>query len=107
MEEYEAILQGKQAPQVIGRFEYCDQFGDYNCRQFGLFWQGPPFNAFFESDEIDCAFMYRYPPKTIPGETYLLPCEQPDERDARQAQEHAEMTKNAAAASPAPSPTGK
>ena len=86
----------------MGICEYCDALGQYTCRQFELFWQGPPLNAFSEINEMDCALLYGYPPKAIPGQKYLLPCEQPDEREAREKQERAELLRRAATAPTSP-----
>lgn len=80
-EQYDAMLQGKKAVLLNGICEYCDILGQYTCREFTLFWQGPPFNVFSEVNSVDCAFMYTYRPLSQPGETHLLPCEQPEERE--------------------------
>jgi hypothetical protein len=85
--------------------EYCDEFGHYSCERFMLFWDGPPLNQFTEDAEDDCALFYSYPAPSIPGQHYLLPCEQPDEREAREKQESNEIARRAAAAAAlAPTP---
>lgn len=62
-------------------------------------------STFSEVNEMDCAMSYGYPPIVIPGQKYLLPCEQPNEREAREKQERIEMLKRAATPpQPLPSP---
>jgi len=94
-EQYDAMIKGEALVQIEGRCEYCDSFGRYTCRDFTLVWRGPPFNAFFKPSESDCAFLYGYPEKAPPNHKFLLPCEQPDEREARQEQERMELLKEA------------
>jgi hypothetical protein len=102
-----SMKEGKRTMVVMGELEYCDEVGTYSCRSFTLFFQGPPINSFSETTESDCAAMYGYPPRQ-PGQTYLLPCEQPSERQQRQEQERQEIVKRAADApivSPTPTPS--
>jgi hypothetical protein len=93
-EQLNSMAKGESTLMLQGMIEYCDGFGRYYCRQFTLFFDGPPINAFSEHDEFSCADWYRYPPRQ-PGQTYLPPCEQPDERDARQKKENQDIAKNA------------
>ncbi len=106
-EEWQRALKGEIAPIIFGMFEYCDEFGNYTCREFSLFWQGPPENVFMETTELDCANFYSFPPAQ-PGQTYLPPCEQPDEREQREQRERDQILQAAAKAgtvTPTPSPT--
>jgi len=81
---------------VEGICEYCDLFGQYTCREFSLFYQGPPFNSFYVTSELNCVNMFQ-PRKAAPGEVNLLPCEQPRERQEREARERQKMLKRATA----------
>ena len=85
-EQYEATIKGQRLLILAGRYEYCDVLGNYACRDFELYYQGPPLSAFAKLNEIDCTFMYIYPPHQ-PDWEYLPPCEQPAEREAREQQE--------------------
>lgn len=100
-EQYDSMIQGRRTLLLNGICEYCDSFGEYSCRQFELFWQGAPINTFSEISETDCTMFYGYPPQTTLGETYLLPCEQPDEREERENEERKELLKRAANPPPA------
>ena len=104
-EQLESILQGRGLMLLSGFLEYCDEFGQYSCRMFDLYFQGPPINSFSEGDETDCAEMFGilYPPRR-PDQTYLLPCEQPAERAAREQRERKEIAKRAISA-PIATPT--
>jgi hypothetical protein len=93
-----------------GEIQYCDEFGHYYCRQFTLFFQGPPIDAFSEINEMNCANMYGYPPRRA-DQIYLPPCEQPKEREVREKEEQEEIAKKALTAptiiptaSPSPTP---
>jgi hypothetical protein len=98
-EQYESLIRRQRVAMVEGICEYCDVLGQYTCRSFSLFYYGSPFNAFAEVNEMDCAPMYTYLP-AVSGQTYLLPCEQPDEREAREKQEKKELLKRASAPPP-------
>jgi hypothetical protein len=95
-EQYESMIRGQRSLMLTGICEYCDALGNYTCRKFTLFWQGPPFNTFSKIAEMNCAWEYGYPPIPARGQRYLLPCEQPDEREKREKQERKEMLKKAA-----------
>ena len=102
---------GRRTPILSGMLQYCDVFGNYTCGMFELFWNGSPMNAFAVINQSDCTLLYRYP-KNPPPENgkYILPCEQPAERDEREKAERAEMLKQGALASrptirPSASPT--
>lgn len=105
-EQLMSMRQGKRTLMLTGVLEYCDELGNYSCRQFTLFFQGPTIDAFSEVTETDCAFMYTYPPRQ-PNQEFLLPCEQPDEREAREHQEKQELARRAmeAPTSPTAAPT--
>lgn len=103
---YESVLQGKGTVLIQGTCEYCDDLGRYYCRQFMLAYYGPPFNAFYEVSEYDCADMYVYPPLPATGAHWLLPCEQPEERQARDKHEHQALSKQTENSQKAP-PTAK
>jgi hypothetical protein len=106
-EQATALLHGQRITLLMGQFEYCDEFGNYSCRQFDLFYQGEPFNRFVEGGGFDCTDWYQFPPRQ-PDQIYLPPCEQPDEREAREEEERKREIKFAAEApiaSPSPSPT--
>ncbi len=107
-EEWQDVLKGEGAPIINGVFAYCDEFGHFSCRFFSLDYEGPPENVFFESPETNCANMYGYPPAKS-GQIYLLPCEQPNEREEREKKERQDMIEAAAkaqaVASPLPTPT--
>jgi hypothetical protein len=79
---------------ISGYCEYCDLSGQYICRHFELVYRGSPFNAFAEVTEADCAIEYRYP-SPPPGQQFLLPCEQPEERQAREQIERGELRRGA------------
>lgn len=101
-QEYESMVAGGRTMLLNGFCEYCDEFGNYRCQQFTLYYQGAPFNAFSVIDSVDCSSMYAYPRKRVPGAHYLLPCEQPAEREADQARERALLLKEAESPSPTP-----
>lgn len=86
-EQWQRMMKGELAPIIDGMLDYCDEFGNYSCRWFSLFWEGPPENAFIETSEINCANLYGLPPLSNAGDFYLLPCEQPEEREQREKQE--------------------
>jgi hypothetical protein len=96
-EQWQRALKGEIAPIIDGMLDYCDEFGNYSCRWFSLFWEGPPEKVFIETTEISCNNLYGYPPAQ-PGQTYLLPCEQPKEREEREKQERQNMIEAAAKA---------
>jgi hypothetical protein len=105
--QVDSIRGGQSSLLLSGELEYCDDFGRYSCRLFQLNFDGPPINAFSEVSEDDCALLYSYPPPA-PGRTYLLPCEQPEERVAREESLKQELAKRAIATairSPPPTPT--
>jgi hypothetical protein len=104
-ETYDSLMQGKSLLLISGICEYCDLLGNYTCRWFSLSWRGPPFNEFSKDGETDCALLYSYPPKAMPDQRYLLPCEQPEEREAREKYERADILKKAEPSPPAPTPT--
>jgi hypothetical protein len=60
--------------EMTGAFEYCDEFGNYSCRQFTLYYQGVPYNAFRMVSDYAC-----WPPlRSVtpdPQLEYLFPCE--------------------------------
>ncbi len=99
-EQLQSFRDGRRAPVLRGMLQYCDEFGNYTCGMFGLFWNGPPMNGFTVTDQADCTFLYSYPKNPPPdnGE-YVLPCEQPAERDEREKAERAEMLKRGSLAS--------
>lgn len=104
-EELNSMRVGRRSLELSGRLEYCDEFGRYSCRGFTIFFNGPPINAFSEVGEEDCAMIYFYPPRRS-DQTYLPPCEQPAEREQRQAQEQQEIAERAVRAPTAtPAPT--
>ena len=110
-EQAAALRDGKRFTLLMGRLEYCDEFGNYTCRSIMLYWQGHPFDRFAVMNGSDCRPMYFYPPRQ-PDQEYLPPCEQPDEREAREEAERKREIKLAAEApfaSPTPtsSPTPK
>lgn len=103
-EQFRNIKDGKETVLLWGQLQYCDIVGNYSCRGFWLFFDGPPINSFSEEGESDCANLYSYPPRKS-GQTYLLPCEQPAEREQRQAEEQqnfAALAAQAPIASPSP-----
>jgi hypothetical protein len=109
-EQYESMIQGRRALILTGICEYCDALGQYTCRQFTLFWQGPPFNAFSEVSNTDCALFYgafSHRPNVTPGQRLLHPCEQPNEREAREKQERTALLKRAASPASRPKRTKK
>jgi hypothetical protein len=100
-QQLESFREGQRSPTLQGMLQYCDVFGNYTCRQFDLFWNGPPMNAFAEINQMDCVFLYSYPKSPPPdGGKYILPCEQPDEHNEREKAERAELLKRAAGAKP-------
>jgi hypothetical protein len=104
-DQYQSFRDGQRAVILSGLLQYCDVFGNYTCGMFDLFWNGPPMSAFAEVNQSDCTLLYGYPKRPPPdnGE-YLLPCEQPAEREEREKTERAELLKRAASASsPTPS----
>jgi hypothetical protein len=107
--DYDIIQQGHTVYMVIGAVRYCDDFGDYTCNEFTLFFEGDPFDKFRVINDEPC-LIYGYPPRRADME-YLTPCEQPEERAAREKEEREEIAKKAAeasviapAASPSPTP---
>lgn len=106
-EQATALLNGQRYTLLTGRYEYCDEFGNYYCRQFTLDYESAPFDRFVESPWFDCTSWYAYPPRQ-PDQIYLPPCEQPDEREARERAERKreiQIAAEAPLASPSPSPT--
>ncbi len=106
LEQYRLLQTGERFLMLFGMLQYCDELGNYTCRQFTLSFNGPPTDAFTEIDEMDCAPLYFYPNPPGPLTTeYLLPCEQTDERNQREKQERDAMLKAAKAAITTSSPT--
>jgi hypothetical protein len=103
-EQWQRTLNGEIAPMVEVMFDYCDEFGNYYCHWISLFYQGPPVNTFLELNDNDCANLYYYPPVGT-DQVFLLPCEQPKEREEREKKEREKMIEDAANAAPLPTAT--
>lgn len=95
-EQLDALRDGQRLLILSGIIEYCDVLGIYYCRLFDLSYQGKPFNTFYQTSEMDCSNLYSYPNRPrAADEEFLLPCEQPDEREARENREREELIRKA------------
>jgi hypothetical protein len=64
--------------ELMGAFEYCDEFGTYSCRQFTMYYQGVPYNAFRMVSDYACWLPLRAV-KPDPHLEYLFPCKTREE----------------------------
>ena len=80
---------GTSRYRLEGFFEYCDDFGEYTCRDFEITYVTAPVDAFNLLAMNQCSYIY---PPPGPGNRVLRPCETPEERDARQKQEDRKLT---------------
>jgi hypothetical protein len=77
---------------VSGFFEYCDEFGEYVCHRFMATYTGKPIDAFNLNTVTDCFYSYPNPGNGMTVTMkYLLPCEQPDEREKNQRLQREQM----------------
>jgi hypothetical protein len=60
---------------VWGRLEYCDSLGTYESKDFQIFYQGIPYNAFRLASETDTAEFLTETNRSDPNLEYLFPCE--------------------------------
>jgi hypothetical protein len=84
---------GKSQLNVTGLYEYCDELGRYTCKEFMGRYE-PGLKLF--SVVITNSCRYAYPPMNawLPQRLhYMMPCEQPDERQREDAEEHDFMIK--------------
>jgi hypothetical protein len=64
--------------QLSGAFEYCDELGTYSCREFAIYYQGVPYNAFRMVHDYAC-WLPRRAVKPDPTLEYLFPCKTSEE----------------------------
>jgi hypothetical protein len=59
------------------QYEWCDEFGNYSCREFQLYYQGIPYSAFRVGIETEC-----FTPKPVPRKDIvdLTVCPTPSQR---------------------------
>jgi len=91
-EQAAALREGQRFTLITAVLEYCDEFGNYATRTVELYWQGSPFNRFAAIDGPSLPY-FPYPKQREPDQEYLLPCEQPDEREAREKAERDRIQK--------------
>jgi len=71
---------------VLGIYEYCDESGTYSCKQFNLFYQRVPYDAFRLINEMDCLESMRKVTNPQPDVDYLPACKTFAEREKEQKQ---------------------
>jgi len=108
-EQYDATRAGKRFLMLIGDLQYCDELGNYTHRTFQLYYSAQ-FDTFFDMSETDWSGFYKFPVARSDQE-YLPPCDQPEEREAREKQRRENFEKMAKTAnvlvgtvSPSPKP---
>jgi hypothetical protein len=95
--QLQLLRKGYRFLMMMGMLQYCDDLGNYTCRRFMLSYGGGTDTAFNLGSESDCSAMYTYS-GAQPGQHYLLPCEQPKEREAREKWEYESLVREAAEA---------
>ena len=81
-EELRLIKSGAEALNINGRFEYCDQFGEYYCFQVSAWYQPAPVDDFVSAGLFRCELYFPPPSPIIPAEQSkaLAPCANPQEQ---------------------------
>jgi hypothetical protein len=79
------LISGGDLLMINGAFESCDEMGVYSCKQFDIYYQGPPYNSFRYGGMHDCPTSWRALPKSTPDLDYLPPCLTPSERQKEEA----------------------
>lgn len=108
MDDVGAAEQGKKQVSLSGIFEYCDQFGGYTCESFFGRYEPSPIGGFSLVITGSCRYTYPDINPMLPQKLkYLLPCEQPDERQKKGADERQRMIQYMPTPVPAFTPTPK
>jgi hypothetical protein len=81
-----AAREGKKTIPVNGFFEYCDEFGNYACREFSIWFDGTT-DEFTLLQTTECRYQYPVVIPSLPTEMeYVPPCPSPAEQKEEQAE---------------------